>query len=548
MSISILNIPNSFIQSTEDCDFTLPVMSENDIKFQLQFFTETTDEAALLMDADVELFAVKNNVVVNDDSSFAEALIGAGTPVEADIVWRTADKGVATYWASVFSEFESIALNQCFRLAVRISMGEEKSYFLLNCFKKVIEDFVSTIEYSCIENNYGFNYCDQYVPNKVRLPFYLGKPNRKADRNIYFKSNGQAKVTKSVLRKEYEASVDYLPDLLHEKLHIALEHETVFIESAQYTGEVRISEDYEVKWTDLNEFLLAPAAFKVNATPYGSSLNNCADCETWEETTCSSAIQMTQSGIDGDSIYAQWQVTSGTPSKFIVKVNGEEKIRTTELTYYLDDLDPGTYTIAVTSICVAGTTEIEGEEQSAELVIPEPETECYPAGFLPRAPLADAQINNAYLQIFTLIGTQPFTITSVNKPAWMNIYISGFSLFMTGTPYPGSEGNNVAISVTVENCNDNTAEYSSSLNVVGTTPFPLAGNRIWDYEENTICSKPLTTVYLAAGNYAFAAGLKVYTSPALTTIYSMKYLLDTDGNLWKTNILGQLQFVEAGYC
>jgi hypothetical protein len=546
MSVVISNISNSFIQETEDCGFVLPVMSENDLKFQIQFVAGDYDETSDLMDGTIELFAVRKDLLITDDVSLAAASIGSGIPVEADIVWRLTDNTVASYWGSAFSEFETIQLNQCFRFALRVTVGATKYYFLLTCFKKVIEEFVSTIEYACAENSYGFAYCDQYVPNKVRLPFFLAKPNRKADRNIYFKSNGIAKVTKSVLRKEYEGFVDYLPDQLHDKLQVALEHETVFIDSAQYTGEVRISEDYDVKWPDLNDYLYAPASFKVNATPWVAALNNCANCDTWEETTCSSSIQITQSGIEGDSIFAQWQVTSGNPAKFIVKVNGEEVVRTTELMYSQDGLAPGTYGIVVIPICLVGTREFLGDEQSVVLEIPVP-GECTPVFHVPRSDFEDVHVGDTYLQIIILVGTAPFAIISATKPAWMNVNISGLYITVTGTPYPGSEGNNIPVSITVSNaCGEDT--FSSPINVIGNTPFPLAGIRIWNYEEDAICTKPLTTVYLAAGNYAFTAGLKVYTTPALTTIYSLKYMLDTDGNLWRTNIFGQLQFVEADYC
>lgn len=547
MSISISNISNSFIQSTESCEYVLPVMSESDIKFQLHLLAGDFAETSDLMDGDIELFVIEKGASVIDDTTLSAAVIGSGEAVVAGIIWRIGDTKIAAYWSGCFSDFESIALGTCFQFLLRVTIGETKSYFPLSCFKKVIEDYLSTIQYSCIENSYGFAYCDKYVPNKIRLPFFLSKPNRKSERSVYFKSDGSAKVTKSVLRKEYDGFVGHLPDELHEKLNVALEHESVFIESSRYTGDARLSEDYEVKWTEINMYHMAPATFKVNATPFSASINNCADCDGWEEPSCSSAIQIIQSGIEAETIYAQWQVVSGTPVKFIVKINGGEPVEITELIYSQDESEPGEYTISVTPVCVAGSTAVEGEEKIATIIIPDPEEECTSVSF-GEISLPDGNVDQLYSVIIPFTGTLPAAVINATKPTWLNVSLSGNNLILSGTPLSGDAANNITISVQLSNCEGDTATITDTMNIVGTVAYPLNNIKISPYEDDGICTAIPTTVYLASGNYNFAPGVKVYVSPTLTTWYSLRYMLDTNNDLWRTNIFGELQLIQVNYC
>lgn len=546
MAVSIINIPNSFIQSAEDCDFVLPVMNESDISFQMHFSGQDYSETSNLMEGDIELFVVGKSAVVNDDVSLAAAAIGIGSGQQANIVWRIANTKIVAYWSTCFNDFEAIPVDSCFRLLIRVTVGGNKYYYPLNCFKKVIEDYISTIQYSCKENSYGFVYCDKYVPNKIRLPFFLSKPNRKSERTIYVKSNGEFKVTKSNLSKIYEGNVDHLPDELHEKLQVALEHEIVFIESTQLTGEVRINEDYEVKWTEINDYLMAPASFKVNQTPYSAKLNNCADCETWESPTCSSGIQITDLTYVNGDIYVQWAVVFGDPIKFRVQIDDEPPIIVQELSALFLAPAIGEHHVSVVPICSISGLDFDGEAVSDDIIISDPE-ECVQISF-GTILIPDANVGQPYYKTIPFTGTLPAVITTATKPAWLNLTLSGNNLILSGTPYAGDAGSNISVTIGMNNCSSSLAMITDTMDVVGNIAYPVRGVRINQYMEDAICLAPGQIVFLAPGNFSFAPGIKVYTTNALNTVHSLKYMVDFENNLWRTNILGELQFINANYC
>ena len=77
--------------------------------------------------------------------------------------------------------------------------------------------------------------------NRVRLPFYLSKPQYPAEEELYLKGNGRRVVLKSIVSKVMDGKTDYMPSLIHERLSIALRHDEVNIESDKYTGSVKLS-------------------------------------------------------------------------------------------------------------------------------------------------------------------------------------------------------------------------------------------------------------------------------------------------------------------
>jgi hypothetical protein len=117
--------------------------------------------------------------------------------------------------------------------------------------------------------------------NRARLPFYVRRPQFPEERNVFRLANGQAKVQFSRVRKVYEAITDYLPEHIHEKLKIALAHDTVTIEGQQYlSGLGLVAEgDYEITWQEFRDYPLAQATFKVEVTPFNYTNDNCQTCE-----------------------------------------------------------------------------------------------------------------------------------------------------------------------------------------------------------------------------------------------------------------------------
>jgi len=72
----------------------------------------------------------------------------------------------------------------------------------------------------------------------------------------------------------------------------------------------------------------------------------------------------------------------------------------------------------------------------------------------------------AYVFLFPLFGTAPFTLANVVKPAWMTIAISGSNIVFTGTPAGGDVGTDIVVSFDVENCHASALGYTDLIDVL----------------------------------------------------------------------------------
>lgn len=117
--------------------------------------------------------------------------------------------------------------------------------------------------------------------NRARLPFYIRRPQFPEERNVFRLADGSTKVQSVIIRKVYEAITDYLPEEIHEKLKIALAHDTVTIEGYRYlSGVGMVAEaEYEISWQDFRDYPLAQANFKLEVSPYNYTNDNCQTCE-----------------------------------------------------------------------------------------------------------------------------------------------------------------------------------------------------------------------------------------------------------------------------
>lgn len=122
--------------------------------------------------------------------------------------------------------------------------------------------------------------------NRVRLPIKLHKPQFPEETSEYRKANGVNKVLSVVIRKVYEGLTDELPEKLHERLKIALRHDSVIIEGDKYLGEITQEGDYTIDWVDFLDRPIAMAKFKANVTPFNASNNNCGTCEEYTQVIC----------------------------------------------------------------------------------------------------------------------------------------------------------------------------------------------------------------------------------------------------------------------
>lgn len=132
--------------------------------------------------------------------------------------------------------------------------------------------------------------------NRIRLPFYITRAQFPSEQNIFRRADGTSKTLSAIVRKVYEGETNYLPEVIHERLKIALMHDDVTIEGQRYLGGVSVEGDYDIDWQRFLDFPLAKAEFKVQVTPFNYSNDNCQTCD-----------EATQLSLDDDTITGPYE-------------------------------------------------------------------------------------------------------------------------------------------------------------------------------------------------------------------------------------------------
>jgi hypothetical protein len=122
--------------------------------------------------------------------------------------------------------------------------------------------------------------------NRIRLPFYITRPQFPTESNIFRLANGTRKTLSAIILKTFEGETDNLPKEIHERLIIALKHDDVTIEGRYYLGGISLDGDYEIDWVKFLDFPLAKSAFNVQVTPFNYSNDNCQTCEELSQVVC----------------------------------------------------------------------------------------------------------------------------------------------------------------------------------------------------------------------------------------------------------------------
>jgi hypothetical protein len=133
--------------------------------------------------------------------------------------------------------------------------------------------------------------------NRVRLPFYITRPQFPTEQNVFRLADGSSKTLSAVVRKVYEGETNYFPEALHERLVIALKHDDVTIEGYRYLGGVSTEGDYEIEWNNFLDYPIAKASFKVQVTPFNYSNDNCQTCDV-----------ATQLSLEDDTVTSPYEV------------------------------------------------------------------------------------------------------------------------------------------------------------------------------------------------------------------------------------------------
>lgn len=115
--------------------------------------------------------------------------------------------------------------------------------------------------------------------NRVRLPINIDRPQFPSERNMFPVADGSTKVQSIIIRKVYELETDELPELIHQRLIIALSHDLVNIEGDKYLGGVSIDSEYEIEWERFLYKPVAKAQAKLKVTPFAATNSNCQTCD-----------------------------------------------------------------------------------------------------------------------------------------------------------------------------------------------------------------------------------------------------------------------------
>ena len=339
--MNILNAPYSFVQFNNTFDTTLPLEQDTDLKFQV-VMSGTKGQCDTLMSTNVYLHTVRNTIITSDAEMTANTLLPATNFFSC---YRISETKVLLYWPHGLQGLNGLTAGQCLRVAFKV----DGAFYNSNVFNlDVASRFTSTLEYSCDEDSNGFYYCFDDLPNKIRLPLYIAKPQYQDSEEIYTRSGGQIDILNSVTKKEYSGKTEYLPDEIHCMIKIALSSDNIDIESHFYTGGIRKNGNYDIAWPDgfLDE--VGQAEFKVFATPFNVRNNNCVDCgEEWSDDGCNITVadfSVTATGLSesDDSFNFTWSVTGyGTAYTFWnIQYSADGGVTWTDLPGQLDPTDP----------------------------------------------------------------------------------------------------------------------------------------------------------------------------------------------------------------
>lgn len=284
--VSAIKFNEDLQSDCADCNsnFCLPLNRGDEIAFQVIFEAEDNNALNTLLGQNLRFEIAFINT--------AGTQIGQPAPAPDTVVWfnypGTANKLLlqCTFQIPTTQQFLNLDCDKKLLIRLRAITGPENAPViqltgLSNCFVLECDSCYSTLlEYRNNEDAFGFVYCTgEFLTNKLRFPMYLSRPQFTDEEEVYFRSNGTARILSSVTRKLYDLITDNMPVWAHEALKLALSHDFTYVISDQYNGEIRKEGAYNIEWSEVPSFRLAPAQTAVNALPYNKKNTMCEDCE-----------------------------------------------------------------------------------------------------------------------------------------------------------------------------------------------------------------------------------------------------------------------------
>lgn len=171
----------------------------------------------------------------------------------------------------------------CFRIQL---LQDENVIAESNIFGRVSEkrlQYTSLIRYRNDGNDFDFTYCPVFVINTVRLPLHIKEPQFSQNQTTYAQLDGRIRTTSATISKEYQLETNYITEILHNQLVIALSHDWVWINDKLLTK----TGAYTIDWTNVlrkndMKYSKATCAMTENVISRNSNCGSTCESEDFE--------------------------------------------------------------------------------------------------------------------------------------------------------------------------------------------------------------------------------------------------------------------------
>jgi len=282
MATSLFDLQNSFVRFNEqefitdnDCgvvvDTCLPICEAGDIRFQFKVSTSDYANAA----------AISAALQVRRRTASGLGGLTTITGVVKQVVLQSGFTYLVRLNFQGSTLLNGLNDGDCFTLQLNFLKDEPPAYLSIEsitCFKYSVDKcFTSRITYGNNEDAFGFFYPSNLTYNAIRLPMYAVNPAFDIEQKTYVRSNGERTKVFARLAKKYKFVTDFLPEEIHQKLVVALNHDTVLIAtSTDYQLDCTFENEYNQDFPNIMQGMnVWPADFQVYETPFNEINNNC---------------------------------------------------------------------------------------------------------------------------------------------------------------------------------------------------------------------------------------------------------------------------------